>query len=133
MFASLLSCRPAARALASLENHRTLEGYAASLTAKQAALQVLFTFGPVAYVGLAGGWVYATYWCGGNILGSYTLDLWRMWDWQVRMFWLLTHFEFGKVLFRSHAVVDADSEALYRQRGIVHVGTLKWRPSRHCR
>jgi hypothetical protein len=40
--------------LTGLENHRTLEGYAASLTAKQAALQVLFTFGPVAYVGLAG-------------------------------------------------------------------------------
>jgi hypothetical protein len=33
-----------------------LEGYAASLTAKQAALQVLFSFGPVAYVGLAGTW-----------------------------------------------------------------------------
>ncbi|KAF6264369.1 calcium-activated chloride channel-domain-containing protein [Scenedesmus sp. NREL 46B-D3] len=44
---------PAARALTSLENHRTLEGYAASLTAKQAALQVLLIFGPVAYVGLA--------------------------------------------------------------------------------
>ncbi|WIA15000.1 hypothetical protein OEZ85_001705 [Tetradesmus obliquus] len=45
---------PAAQLLTRLENHRTLEGFAACLTAKQAALQVLFTFGPVAYVGLAG-------------------------------------------------------------------------------
>lgn len=41
--------------LTRVENRRTQEGYTASLTAKQAALQLLFTFVPVAYVGLAGG------------------------------------------------------------------------------
>lgn len=46
--------RPAARALTSFENRRTVEGFDASLTVKKAALQFLFTFAPVAYVGLAG-------------------------------------------------------------------------------
>jgi hypothetical protein len=49
-----LQCRPAARALTGFENRRTLEGFDASLTAKKAALQFLFVFAPVAYVGLAG-------------------------------------------------------------------------------
>lgn len=48
------ACRPAATFLTSFENRRTLEGFDASLTAKKAALQFLFTFAPEAYVGLAG-------------------------------------------------------------------------------
>lgn len=48
------ACRPAATFLTSFENRRTLEGFDASLTAKKAALQFLFTFAPKAYVGLAG-------------------------------------------------------------------------------
>lgn len=56
MTALVLYCadRPIARPLTSLENRRTLEGFDASLTAKKAALQVLFTFAPAMYVGLAG-------------------------------------------------------------------------------
>jgi hypothetical protein len=46
--------RPAAKVLTGFENRRTWEGFDASLTAKKAALLFLFTFAPVAYVGLAG-------------------------------------------------------------------------------
>lgn len=46
--------RPAAKALTAAENHTTQEGFQSSLAAKQAALALVLTFVPPAYVGLAG-------------------------------------------------------------------------------
>lgn len=92
---------PAAKLLTAFENHRTVEGYAASLTAKQASLNALFTFAPVAYVGLLGAGAAAAR---ADVAGFFRVELLRRILMEFLMPWITYWLSLNKVKRQLRAV-----------------------------